>query len=925
MNSTRWNQIGSIFEKVSRAPHRERALRLDEACQGDTALYREVDQLLALDAEAAGFLSTTLLGEATSEPHRRTFDSGDRIGPYRLVDAPMNGGMGVVFKARRDDGQFEREVAIKLIRPELFRPAHRRRFETERQILAQLSHPNIARLYDGGVTEDGQPYLIMEYIEGLSITTHARRHRLDLAARIDLMIGVCQAVEEAHNHSVIHRDLKPGNILIDASGTPKLLDFGIAHEPSPDSGAAEPVPDTAVPMTIRYASPEQLRGETTTTQTDVHALGIILYELLTGTHPYDSSASPGDPVRAILETVPKPPSDVVLTSASTRERGNHPIGRRRLRGDLDAIASKALEKIPAARYRSVRALAEDLERHLTRRPVLARPASWRYRAGRFVARNQLLVGAALLLSLSIGFAVVRQLAQAAEISRERDKAVRVSDFLIGLFTYPESETGADTVLAARNLLDQGAQRLMGDPLSASSEIQAAKLDALGRVYSQLGLAADAKPVLERALATRRDAVGDDHADVADSRMSLAGTLRQLGALEEADRHVEEALAIYTRRLGSRHPQTAAAAERLGSLRWQVGEFDAAERLFHQALESRVAAHGATDPRVAAGLADLAELVQAMGRPDEALPLLERALDIRRTAYGNDHPTIAETLDAIGDFHLVMGTHRQAAHHNAEALDIRQRAFGPNHPMVARAHMLLGRSLGLAGDYEDGAEHLERAIALFEAMGAIDNPELVTAKNNLAVLLADQGTLEAAESLMREVLAKTIAQFGDTSLYAAQTGFSLGAILHRKGDLAGAHPHYQRAIEIAASLPPEVPPAAYPLVAGGHLALDRGQLDQAENYLRAALDRLASTHPTGHWRIADAQSLMGACLDRRGDLETARGLLESALPILVAQRGARDPRVARTVTALAQLRPPSPESDTVSARRSKPSKDRELDR
>ncbi len=403
-----WSRVREVFEAALAQPAERRRSFVDESCGGEPAIHEQVIALLSAHDHTNGFLETPaaeLLGQATradlvqddAEPN-----VGRMIGPYSIETRLGHGGMGTVYLARRADRAFERLVAIKMIRRGMDSDAVIRRFQHERQILASLDHPHIARLYDGGTTAEGLPYFVMEYVEGTPIDRYADAHRLNTAARIELFLGVLDALQHAHDRHIVHRDLKPSNILVTADGAPKLLDFGIAKILDPEATGDSTLSGLARAMTPDYASPEQVRGEPVTPATDVYALGVLLYELLTGRRPYHlTTRTPHDVARIICQEDPVKPSVMVADSLTTSTSE-----RRQLSGSLDAIVLKTLRKEPGERYRTVAALADDLRRYLTDRPVSAVPDAVRYRVARAVRRHRAPVGVAALLALAIAATAV---------------------------------------------------------------------------------------------------------------------------------------------------------------------------------------------------------------------------------------------------------------------------------------------------------------------------------------------------------------------------------------------------------------------------------------------------------------------------------------------------------------------------------------
>ncbi|MEM6335703.1 MAG: serine/threonine-protein kinase, partial [Bacteroidota bacterium] len=507
-------QLQRVLEMVERAfevPAQDRAAWVAEACEGDEALRAEVEALLAADAEADAFLEQPVthagsIREAAALLAAELPAEG-RAGPYRLLQSLGRGGMGTVYLAQRDDGAFEQNVAVKIVRRGMDTDDILTRFRTERQILASLQHPNIARLLDGGMTADGRPYFVMEYVEGVPITRYCDEHRLSIDERLRLFATVCGAVQYAHQNLIVHRDLKPGNILVADDGTVKLLDFGIAKLLDPDFGGVEARTRTEMRvMTPEYASPEQVRGNVLTTASDVYTLGVLLYELLAGRRPYDlPSRLQHEIERVICAEDPARPSTAVKRVVTLRrrdgttetvspdtisERRNMPPDslKRRLGGDLDTIVLKAMSKEPARRYGSAEQLAQDVRRHLDGLPVEARPATVSYRLRKFVERHRVgFTASMIIIGLTVALlstTFVQQRRTEAALLRaetEAETSRRVAEFFAGFFRAADPRQAQGDTLTVYDVLDIGTRRIDAE-LASEPNVRAGLLLTLGDVY-----------------------------------------------------------------------------------------------------------------------------------------------------------------------------------------------------------------------------------------------------------------------------------------------------------------------------------------------------------------------------------------------------------------------------------------------------------
>jgi len=739
MTPERWQQVARIAGGALDLAPADRAAFVAAACGGDATLEADVLSLLAAEDPTGRFL----------EPDRPP----DRVGPYRVVREIGRGGMGTVYLGERADGQFEQRVAIKLVTRGMDSDAVLRRFFAERRILARLEHPGIARLFDGGMTEDGRPYFVMEYVDGTSITEWCRRHAPGVAERVGLFARVCDAVDYAHGHLVLHRDLKPENVLVDAAGVPKLLDFGIARLLDGASASATQPGERA--MTPQFGSPEQMRAEPLTTASDVYALGLILYELLAGVPPYDiGGAAPGEQIRIVCELVPKRPS--AAAPAATR-----------INGDLDTVVMKALDKDPARRYTRASELGADLRRVLAREPIAARPASLGYRTRRYLSRHWKPVTMAAVLLAIVTAAIADALIQGRRAQRHFDEVRQIAnaflfDFHDAIATLPGATPARELVLQrARQYLDTLSAEAGGDTdlkrELAESYIRVG--DAQGLYYeSNLGKTADARASYEKALALLEDVArkrpGDARvqADLANATLSLA-TTHQATDGRHAASLIQDAIDRLTR-LQAREPLTAAAQLTLG--RAYVGRAEGLLRAGRpeDSLAARNRSVDAFRAVVAAnpGNADAQRWLSITLKRRAALYIGEmrdpaRARDDLREAMAADERRVAREpanavarLDlALGEGYLSAAMRRSgdldgAAAMLARAMEIRRDVLRAD-PQNVRVRTLLmsdyGRLAEIGLDRHDAAA-ARTAVAQAEALAAqvppaaAANPELVEA-------------------------------------------------------------------------------------------------------------------------------------------------------------------------------------------------------
>ena len=732
--------------------------RLADVPDGDSTLDAEPDpevraavrRLLAAHV-TTGPLDRPVSGREVTEAARL----GSTVGPWRLAEVIGEGGMGVVYRAERADGAYKREVALKRLRPGPDTAGLAGRLRSERQILARLEHPGIARLYDGGMAEDGVPYLVMELVDGQPITTYADAHALTVRQRAELAARVAEAVAFAHQRLVVHRDLKPSNILVvdggvrDVGGatryrTPssspipsvKLLDFGIAKLLGPD--ADDLLTRTQAALTPAYAAPEQVTGGEITTATDVYALGVLLYELLAGARPYDlSGETAASAERIISETVPPPPS---VTAPPDRQRA--------LRGDLDTVVMKALEKDPSRRYPAAQALADDLRRYLDGLAVEARPATATYRLGRFVRRHRVLAGAAVAVLVAVIGGAGAALWQARQARAEAAKAGAMQEFLVGMLQAANPEAGDGRDIRVADLLD-GAATSLDTAFAAQLDIRATAHEYLGRTYYELGLLDEAEGQQRRALAIYERVDGPRAASTAFAQSALATTLRELAHYDSADSLLSLSLANHVREYGDGHRLTAEVLAEIGTLRYYTGDYEGAAEAHERVLAIEEAALAPDDPELVITIGNLAVARSGQERDEEAMALFERQIRLLRTGGPAMTVSLANSLSNLGATYFSLDRPEDAARVQREAVALFRETLGDEHPSTAFGLSNLGSTLTALGRADEAEPLLREAVTIYRASSGERHPNVGFPLINLAKALRDQGRLDEAERLTRE--------------------------------------------------------------------------------------------------------------------------------------------------------------------------------
>ena len=879
----------------------ERAAWLADLRTRTPDLAREVEALLAVEDEldARGFLA----GSATADLARPVPSlAGRRLGAYTLERPLGQGGMGTVWLARRSDGRYEGLVAVKLLNLALVDAQGGERFRREGTALASLAHPNIARLGDAGVTDDGQPFLILEHVEGRQIDTYCDDERLSPERRIALFLQVLGAVAHAHANLIVHRDLKPSNILVTGDGTVKLLDFGVAKLMGADASTDAARTATGVGwMTPEYAAPEQVRGESITTSTDVYAAGVLLFELLAGCHPTgEGSHSAAEHLRAIVETEP-PRLSAAATGADVRATSLDRM-RRAYTGDLDNILAKALKKRPEERYASADAFADDLRRYLNHLPVRARPDSLGYRASKFVRRNRIGVAVGAIGAIALVAAAARERQLRGRAEREAGKAVAVEQFLLSVFgaadpfAPPDANAGDIT---ARALLDRGVRRI-DSSLTAQPEVRAELRDALGRVYANLGLYDAAAVQLRRSLAERRALHGARHPDVARAMDGLGVVLGQQNRLEEADTLLRGALEQRRRLHGDRHDATAESIGHLADLLLNRNEFGAAEPLYREALAIRRGLHGDTDTSVATTQLDLAELLVAKGAYDSAAVLYRGALAIRVRNLGENHPLTGSATQGLAKAEEHLGHYDEAERTYRRALAAQRKSVGDAHPSTADILNSLGQMLFKMGRSAEAESLLVESLALNRRIFG-DNHEKVSSNiGNLALIVRERGDLDEAERLLRQALAVDRAIYGREHTNVAYDLNELAVVLRLKGRSDLAVPILREALAQNRHLAGEKFRGTIAVeVQLGRALRETGQLAEAEQLFRDALAKLDPKNEDAQLIVIPAQATLGRTLTEMRRAAEALPLLESAHAMSRARLGPDHWRTAETQLALGE--------------------------
>lgn len=898
-----WRRAAVLFERALDQPREHRGEFLRRVCGADHELRGTVESLLALDGEAEEVGSEALLDPLDADLPQ---PAPPRLEGYRLLERIGHGGMGRVWLAERAVDDVRQRVAVKLMEP-AGHPGMLRLFRRERQILARLEHPNIARFLDGGTNDDGIPFVVMEYVEGAPVTEACDARRLDVRQRLELFLKICRVVQYAHENLVVHSDLKPRNVLVTDEGEPKLLDFGIARLLDPPRN-----PETTATrerfLTPEYASPEQLAGQPVSTASDVYSLGVILYELLTGRQPYDLFSLPRLEVRGAAG--PLPPSEVVRAPAGDLSpdevAGLRNVSaqrlRRQLRGDVDQIVLRCLRVDPRERYRSVEQLAEELRRHLAGLPVLTRPPSLGYRLGKLIRRQWPAVTAAALLAVSLAALLAVIGSSSHRVTLERDRALRsqreaeqVTRFLVDSFRLADPgqlstfgrQAGAE--VTARDILEHGTARL--SELRDQPRVQARLKRTLGEVYANLGLYQDAVPLVRQALAAQRVQPGEAaQLDTIESLRTLGLARMKLGQLAAAELALRRAVAL-SRDAGDERQLAESLAE-WGRFLGETSDYRGAEAALDEAL-ALCRQQRPPDPRRLGEVLLLRGEILRMDRQQEAAePALREAIDLLVPVVGEEHPAIADALYNLGLIQAVKSA-SDAEHLLRRSIAIWHKLYGPEHPETLTALSGLANYYYLSGRYAEAETLLRELLARDRKVKGPRHPDVAKGLSDLVAALWAQGDLAAEEPLIREALGIAQERWGPENPGTLRYAFQLGLLLSEKGATAAAEPILRETLEKRRKvLGPQHLGVALTSQFLAELLARTGRPREALPLAQQAVETLTRELSENHWRTAMARSILGDCLVRLHRFAEAEPLLISSLETLERTRGNGTERQAR---------------------------------
>lgn len=871
MTDPSWDRTKELFLAALDLPENDRRPFLDRECEGHEAMRDQVLRLLAASARSTSPLDVSV-GEVAHHVLDGSVPMIERVGRYRIVQVLGKGGMGVVYLGVRDD--LQSRVAIKVLRDASLSPLRREWFQREERLLAQLNHPSIARLFDADVLPDGTPYFVMEYVEGEPLTTYCQRNTASLRQRLQLLRAVGEAVQHAHGQAMIHRDLKPSNILVAPGATTdgpaiKLLDFGIARELD-DLAPSSRLVTVSRLMTPAYAAPEQLRGGQIGVYTDVYALGVIAYELLTGVLPFDADTrSAPDAPEGAREAAPEPPSSRARSSAP-----QFPDPGKAAWADLDVLCLTAMHADPRRRYPTVEALIRDLDHWLGAQPLEARPDSLSYRLGKFVRRNRgavLAASAALVAAIGLTtFYTIRLAAARDAAMAQTARTARLQRFMTGLFVGDDDVTLPDT-LRVRQLIALGVERTL--QFKSDPAFQAQLLETLGSIYRQLGAFSEADSVLQTSLQMRRAAPGTDSLDVAGNLISLAALRTDESKYDDAVSLGTEALAIARRSASPNVETIAKATNTLGMARVQQGKYLEAIGLLTEGLRLQQA-HGADSAAISETTNILANAEYFAGRYDDAERHNRQVLAIDRARLGDRHPSIAHSLVNLGNLLYERERYEEAERRYREALSIDEGYNGKEHSSTARDLLLVGRTLSRRGRITEARPFIDRAYALYLKDYGPAHPRTAIAVSELAYLANATHDYATAGALYEKALGIVRAALGNGHSFVGTLQSLIAGVYLNEGALDRADTMSDAAIAgLTASLGVDHPVTLGARAQRGRILLRLGRQADAATILEAtvaALDQHPQTAAPSVLRNARTDLVAAyEALGRRTDADRVR--------------------------------------------------------
>jgi len=816
MDQKQWQKVDAIVDTALELDGDKRNTFIEEQCKGDKELKTQVTELIKSieNSDTENFLEGSApypkhlaadLAKAEDDSQESSL-IGETIDSYRILELIGHGGMASVFLAERADEVFKGKVALKLMRQGMDTPSNKARFKRERNILANLEHPHIARLLDGGVTDKGLPYLVMEYVEGTSLFAYCDEHNLTIEQRLDLFKSVCRAVQYAHKNAIIHRDLKPANILVKQDGNVKVLDFGIAKllEPEDPEETLFQTRTGARILTLGYAAPEQVNDDKITTATDIYTLGILLYQLLTATSPFDMDGSNLTEIESFISTktpekpsakyseLPQPEQD---EAASQRATNSNKVYQK-LKGDLDAIVMKTLRKDPETRYNSIDQLLQDLDRLNNNLPLIARKDTFRYKISKFLKRHKTGISAAagfvLLLIGFIGFHTWQITEERNRAREEAQKARTTLDYLIGVFQHATPNHPGNQDITAQQILEQGTEYIQTE-VKDQPDIKAPLTQSIGMIYLHLGEYDKAKTLLQEALRLHENNSPSDSRQWAASLNSWGEYNMEIGKYDTAKKYFRESAAVYNS-LGNKNKYASIIGE-LGWIDYRNGDYERADSLLHEALVINRTVHGSESRQTGTDLQYLGWIKNAQGQYDKADSLFREALSIRKSALGENHRLVAQTLQSLGRTLYNKNDYAQAEEIERQALNLQRRIYDQEHPDIATSLRILGLINMRLEEFSKAKTYFEDALHMRLNFYGEHHPDVLKTRNDLASIYFFEGNYMKAADLFKQVVASNKEERGPHHPEVATSLNNLAMSLRKADRKDKAIEYYKETLEI----------------------------------------------------------------------------------------------------------------------------------
>ncbi|MDZ7715833.1 MAG: serine/threonine-protein kinase [Balneolaceae bacterium] len=912
MDQQKWKKVNEIVDTALELKGQQRDTFIEKKCKDDEALKSEVTRLLESIEQSGteGFLENTKdfpghLAADFSKEEQESASSlvGKTIDQYTITKLIGHGGMGSVFLAERADEAYNRPIALKVMRRGMDTPSNVARFERERNILANLDHPNIARLLDGGVTEAGLPYLVMEYVEGISLLDYCDSKKLNIDKRLSLFKEVCQAVKHAHTNATIHRDLKPSNILVTDEGNVKVLDFGIAKllEPEDPESTLLQTRTGARMLTLGYAAPEQLESKAITTATDSYTLGILLYELLVGVHPFDMDDKDLTQIEQIIRS--KEPSLPSNKFSNLPTETQKKLARKRnttaaailklLSGDLDAIVIKALRKEPESRYSSAEQLLEDLQRREQNLPVIAREDTFRYNSSKFIRRHKTGISvAAGFLLLIIGFTVFYtwQITEERNKARiEAQKAEEVTEFLTRIFEGSNPSVPKSDSIPVRHFLETGVKRI--NEIEEQPEVKAALMTTMGRVYSNLGQYERSDTLHEEALKLSKKIYKDPHEDLAKSYVMMAVNEKELDNFAAAESLYKKGINILEK-LGNRPDSLySSSLSNLALLYEEIGEHQKAIPFHKKAVALDKKNYPEGHEKIGISLNHLAVAQDKNGNFQKALKNYEKALKILKNQLGNDHQRTAITTHNIAILYRNLGMIDRAMPMMKEALKMKKAIYGNEHIVVVSSLAGMGHLYRETGQIEKSISSFKKTLDIVSNTHGDSSMYSGIMMFSLGATYLQDGSFSKAEQLFRKSIHILERVLGPEGSYLAIPKHMLGKVFLKQEKLSEAQNEFRETKSILI----KHYETSHPYYAGlmkslGRLKIAQDSLQKAHFYLNKSIEVFEQKLPDNHWKLAESRLLFGKVLYHQGNYDESRQLLQQSIPNIQKFRGDDDPYV-----------------------------------